>query len=181
MRAFLLFLAVIATPVIAAQQPLVGKELAAFLGPVSPQTFRWQKYTMIDFEIYQGEAKPPLAGHVSFYLGGHPDFKPPPGSQTLQGRLGRYRVSWYRSHEKNGSITYCALIPLERYWQVDLAVNAKRREDIDRLIATISQLPIFASKPKPGFGRTRQSIHGRRPNQSLQPTSSRLVSSLFHD
>ena len=57
MRALLLFLAVVATPVIAAQQPqpLVGKELAAFLGPVSPQAFRWQKYTMIDFEIYQGE------------------------------------------------------------------------------------------------------------------------------
>ena len=154
MRALLLFLAVVATPVIAAQQPqaLVGKELAAFLGPVSPQAFRWQKYTMIDFEIYQGEAKPPLAGHVSFYLGGHPDFKPPPGSQTLQDRLGRNRVTWHRSHEKNGSITYRALIPLEQYWRVDLAVNAKRQEDIDRLIATISQLPLFACKPKPGFG-----------------------------
>jgi hypothetical protein len=153
-RALPLILTALATPLFAAQhpQPLVGKELAEFLGPVSAQAFRWEKYTLIDFEIYHGEAKPPLAGQVSFYLGGHPDFKPPPASETFRGRLGRYRVTWYRSHEKNDTITQRALIPLEEYWQIDLAVNAKRQADIDRLIATISQLPLFARKPKPGFG-----------------------------
>jgi hypothetical protein len=165
-RALPLILAVAATSLFAAQQPqpLVGRELAEFLGPVSPQALRWEKYTMIDFEIYHGEARPPLAGHLSFYLGGHPDFKPPPASHTFQGHLGRYRVTWYRCREKDGSITQGALIPLEKYWQVDLGVNAKRQEDVNQLIATISQLPLSQKSRSPDLGHTRPNIHGRRPN-----------------
>ena len=37
-------------------KPLVAKELAEFLGPESPQAFRWTKNTMIDFDLYNGEA-----------------------------------------------------------------------------------------------------------------------------
>jgi len=117
------------------EQPLSGKELREFLGPVSAQAFRWTKYTMIDFELYNGAARPPLSGQVGFYLGGHPDFKPPSGSTTVRGRLGRYRVDWYCSVGENGLIRRDALVRLDDYWRVDLSLSAKRQEDVDRLIA----------------------------------------------
>ncbi len=133
-------------------QPLKGKELVDFLGPVSPQAFRWSKYTLIDFELYNGEAQPPLSGHVAFYVGGHPDFRRPAGSKEIKKRLGRYSVTWYRDVDKHGVIGYVALIPLDDYWQIDLRVGSKRQADIDQIISTISQLPVFAKKPKPAFG-----------------------------
>ena len=81
----------IATAQLPQPQPLTGKELGDFLGPVSPEAFRWSKYALVDFGLYNGEAKPPLAGHVAFYLGGHPDFKPAVNSSRTKARLGRYR------------------------------------------------------------------------------------------
>jgi hypothetical protein len=133
-------------------KPLTEKELRDFLGPVSPEAFRWSKYTMIDFELYNGEAKPPLSGQVAFYLGGHPDFKPAANSSRTEGLLGRYRVDWYRSVGDKDAIQQQALIRLDDYWQVDLTVTAKRQEDVNQIIATIAKLPLFSEPPKPAFG-----------------------------
>jgi hypothetical protein len=153
MRALLIVLPLALASVCAAQQPkaqpLKGKELAEFLGPVSPKAFHWSKYTMIDFELYNGEPQPPLSGHVGFYIGGWPDFKVPAGSKQVKGRLGRYSVTWYRAADTHGLISQDALIPLDNYWKVDLRLSAKRQEELDQIIATISRLPLFANKPKP--------------------------------
>jgi hypothetical protein len=134
-------------------QPLTDQELREFLGPVSPQAFRWSKYTLVDFELYNGEAQPPLSGHVAFYLGGHPNFKPAANSSLIKGRLGRYRLDWYRSPAQKDAIQQKALIRLDDYWQVDLTVTAKRQGDVDQIIATIGQLPLFSQPPKPAFGQ----------------------------
>jgi hypothetical protein len=133
-------------------QPLADKELREFLGPVSPQAFRWSKYTFVDFELYNGEAQPPLSGHVAFYLGGHPNFKPAANSSLIKGRLGRYQVDWYSSVAQKDAIQQQALIRLDDYWQVDLTVTGKRPGDVDQIIATIGQLPLFSQRPKPAFG-----------------------------
>jgi hypothetical protein len=140
-------------------QPLKGKELADFLGPVSPTSFHWSKYTLIDFELYNGEPQAPLSGHVGFYVGGHPDFKPPAGSKQIRGRLGRYPVTWYRAVDKDGLISQDALIPLDDYWQIDLRLSAKRQTDLDQIIATISRLPVFTKKPKPVVSGNNISPH----------------------
>jgi hypothetical protein len=135
-----------------AAKPIPPKDLAEFLGPVSPQVIRWTKIAGPDFDLYNGEALSPLSGHVGFYLGGHPqEFKPDPQSSTVRGRLGIFPVKWYCAVMKNGSMSQRALIRLDEYWRVDIAITARRQEDIDRLIATLSQLPTFTKKPKP-FG-----------------------------
>lgn len=131
-------------------KPLVAKELAEFLGPVSPQAFRWTKDTMIDFDLYNGEAIPPLSGHVGFYLGGHPqELRREPGSTTVKGRLGIFPVKWLRTVLNDGSISQRALVYLDDYWHVDIWISAKRQADLDRLIVSVSQLPTFTKKPKP--------------------------------
>jgi hypothetical protein len=134
------------------EQALKGKELREFLGPVPPKAFRWTRYVLIDFELYNGEARPPLSGKVGFYLGGHPDFKPPSGSTKVRGRVGRYGVDWYCSVGKDGLIRRDALVRLDDYWRVDLSLSAKRQEDVERLITTIAQLPLFSQRAKPAFG-----------------------------
>jgi hypothetical protein len=155
-RTLLLASILAAVSVVAAQRPqskpLTEKELRDFLGPVSPEAFRWSKYTMIDFELYNGEAKSPFSGQVAFYLGGHPHFKPAANSSLVKGRLGRYQVDWYRSLAQKGAIQQQALIRLDDYWQVDLTVTAKRQENVDQIIATIAKLPLFSQPPKPAFG-----------------------------
>ncbi|HEV8618526.1 MAG TPA: hypothetical protein VGQ70_03455 [Candidatus Udaeobacter sp.] len=140
-------------------EPLTGKELEEFLGPVSPHVFRWTKLTAIDFELYNGEAKPPLSGHVGFYVGGHPNFKPNPRGTKLKGRIGIFPVIWYRSIDKDALISQQTLVRLDNYWQVDLMISTKRQEDIERLIATIGHLPLFAKKPRFVFGSEHDSAH----------------------
>jgi hypothetical protein len=161
MRTLIVFVFIAVASICGAQQsqPLQGKELAEFLGPVSPHTFRWSKYTMIDFELYNGEAMPPLSGHVGFYLGGHPDFQRTAGSKQIKGHLGRYPVTWYRAVDEHGVIGQVALIPLDNYWQIDLSLSAKQQADIDQIITTIARLPVFTNKPKPVFSGNKLSSH----------------------
>ena len=141
---------IVAASIAAAEQPtpLRGKELLDFLGPVPPNALEWTKYTMVDFELYNGRANPPLNGKVGFYVGGHPSFKPPSDSIKAYGHLGRYDVKWYRSIGTDGTISQSALIPLDDYWQVDIHVTAKRQVDVDQLIETIGRLPVFTNPPR---------------------------------
>src|SRR5438045_6261195 len=78
-------------------RPLTGQELSDFLGPVSPNVIRWTRTQSMDFELFNGEAISPLSGRLYFYLGGHPDFQREPNSTPVSGRLGIFRVKWYRS------------------------------------------------------------------------------------
>jgi hypothetical protein len=126
-----------------------AKELAEFLGPVSPKALTWKKYLGPDFDVYYGHATSPLSGEVSFYLGGWPDFRAEPNSTVVEGRLGIFRAQWHRATAKDGSVTQNALIPLDNYWKVDISVRAKTQADVDKLLATVSQLPTFTKKPKP--------------------------------
>lgn len=151
MRGLLVAL-VLVLPFIARAQdakPMPAKELAEFLGPVSPEAISWTKYVGPDFDVYQGQANPPLAGVVNFYLGGHPSFKPELGSTTVAGTLGIFPVQWHRVITEDGSLKQRALIRLDDYWQVDIWVRAKRQKDLDELLTAISRLPTFTQKPKP--------------------------------
>jgi hypothetical protein len=126
-----------------------AKELAEFLGAVSPKAFTWKKYLGPDFDVYYGRANPPLSGEVSFYLGGWPDFRPEPHSTVVDGKLGTFRAQWHRVSDKNGAVIQNALIPLDDYWKVDISVRAKSQADVDKLVVVIAQLPTFTKKPKP--------------------------------
>ena len=110
---------------------------------------RWSRSYGADFIIYQGEAVPPLAGRAGFYLGGWPSFDPEPGSTKVTGRLGIFRVKWYRHADATGAITQRGLVQMDYYWKADVWVDAARQSEVDALVAILAQLPTFTHKPAP--------------------------------
>jgi hypothetical protein len=130
-------------------KPMPPKELAEFLGPVSPKAIEWAKTVGSDFDAYYGRAMPPLSGTVNFYIGGWPHFKPNAASTTVTGRLGLFPVTWHRKVAPDGSINQEAVLRLYGLWKVDIWIEAKRQSDIDGMIAIVSRLPTFTEKPKP--------------------------------
>jgi hypothetical protein len=130
-------------------KPLSPKELAEFLGPVSPKKIEWTKSMGADFDAYAGRAMPPLSGTVNIYIGGWPHFKRDAKSTAIAGRLGMFPLNWYRKVAADGTISQEAAVKLYDAWKVDIWLEAKRQSDIDGMIAIISKLPTFTQKPKP--------------------------------
>ncbi len=126
-----------------------AKELAEFLGRVSPKKIGWTKTMGADFDAYAGRAMPPLSGTVNIYIGGWPHFKRDAKSATIAGRLGMFPLTWQRRVAPDGTITQEAALKLYDAWKVDVWLEAKRQSDIDGMIAIISKLPTFTEKPKP--------------------------------
>jgi hypothetical protein len=137
-----------ATPAEGAK-PMPPKELAEFLGPVSPKKIAWTKTVGSDFDAYSGRAVPPLAGTVNIHIGGWPHFKRDGKSTAAAGRLGLFPVTWHRKMAPDGTISQEAVLTLHGFWKVNVWLEAKRQSDIDGMIATISKLPTFTQKPKP--------------------------------
>jgi hypothetical protein len=130
-------------------KPMPPKELAEFLGPVSPKAIAWTKTVGADFDAYYGRAMPPMSGTVNIYIGGWPHFKPNAASKTLTGRLGIFPVTWHRKVAPDGTISQEAVLRLYGLWKVDIWLEAKRQSDIDGIIAIVSRLPTFTKKPMP--------------------------------
>lgn len=134
-------------------KPMSSKELAEFLGPLSPKKIEWTKTVGSDFDAYSGRAMPPLSGTVNIHIGGWPHFKRDGKSTTVAGRLGMFPLTWYRKVAPDGTISQEAVLKLYDLWKVDIWLEAKRQSDIDGMIAIISKLPTFTEKPKPASSR----------------------------
>ena len=134
-------------------KPMPPKELAEFLGPVSPKVVAWTKTVGSDFDAYYGRAMPPLSGTVNIHIGGWPHFKPSAASTTVAGRLGIFPVTWHGKVASNGTISREAVLKLYDLWKVDIWLEAKRQSDIDGMIAIVSKLPTFTQKPKPNLSQ----------------------------
>jgi hypothetical protein len=148
-----LFIALLLSAQAEGAKPMSPRELAEFLGPVSPKAIAWTKAIGADFDAYSGRAMPPLSGTVNIYIGGWPHFKRDAKSVTVAGRLGMFPVTWYRKVAPDGTITQEAVPKLYDAWKVDIWLEAKRQSDIDGMIAIVSRLPTFAQKPKPVSSR----------------------------
>jgi hypothetical protein len=144
-----LFLALLLYTHAEGAKPMSPKELAEFLGPVSPKAIAWTKTVGADFDAYSGRAMPPLSGTVNFYIGGWPHFKPDAASTTAIGRLGIFPMTWHRKAAADGTISQEVVLRLYGLWKVDIWLEAKRQSDIDGMIAIVSRLPTFTQKPKP--------------------------------
>jgi hypothetical protein len=134
-------------------KPMSQKELAEFLGPVSPKKIEWTKTVGADFDAYSGRALPPLSGTVNIYIGGWPHFKQDTRSTTVGGRLGMFPATWHRKMASDGTISQEAVLKLYDLWKVDVWLGAKRQSDIDGMIAIVSKLPTFTQNPKPASSR----------------------------
>src|SRR6267378_4917431 len=99
-------------------KPMAPKELAEFLGPVSPRAIEWTKTVGPDFDAYYGRAMPPLSGTVNIHIGGWPHFKPNAASKTVTGRLGIFPVTWHRKVAPDGSINQEDVLRLYGLWKV---------------------------------------------------------------
>ena len=146
-------LALLLSPHADGAKPMPPKELAEFLGPVSPKAISWTKSVGSDFDAYYGRALPPLSGTVNIHIGGWPHFKRDARSTTVAGRLGMFPITWHRKVAQDGTINQEAALKLYDAWKVDIWLEAKRQSDIDGMIAIVSRLPTFAEKPKPVSSR----------------------------
>lgn len=145
----LAFLVLLLFAAAANAKPVSGKELAEFLGPVSPKKIEWTKSVGSNFDAYSGRAMPPLSGTVNIHIGGWPHFKRGAASTKVAGRLGMFPVTWHRKVAPDGTINQEAVLTLHGFWKVDVWLEAKRQSDIDGMIALVSKLPTFTQKPKP--------------------------------
>jgi hypothetical protein len=150
---FVLFLALVLSARAEGGKPLPPKELAEFLGPVSPKAIAWTKSTGADFDAYVGRAMAPLSGTVNLYIGGWPHFKTNAASAAVTGRLGLFPVTWHRKVAPDGTISQEAVFQLYGLWKVDVWLEAKRQSDIDGMIAILTRMPTFTEKPKPVSSR----------------------------
>ena len=132
-----------------AGKPMPPKELAQFLGPVSPKAIMWTKSMGADFDAYSGRALPPLSGTVNLYIGGWPHFKADAASKTVAGRVGLFPVTWHRKVAPDGTVSQETVFQLYGLWKVDIWLEAKRQSDIDGMIAILTKMPTFTEKPKP--------------------------------
>jgi hypothetical protein len=148
-----LFLALLLPTHAEGGKPIPPKELAEFLGPVSPKKIEWTKTVGSDFDAYAGRALPPLSGTVNIYIGGWPHFKRDAQSKSVAGSLGMFPVTWHRKVALDGTISQEAALKLYDAWKVDVWLEAKRQSDIDGMIAIVSKLPTFTQKPKPAPSR----------------------------
>jgi len=130
-------------------KPMPAKELAEFLGPVSPKKIEWVKTVGSDFDAYSGRARAPLSGTVNIHIGGWPHFKRGAASTKVSGRLGMFPVTWHRKVAPDGTISQEAALKLHGFWKVNVWLESKRQSDIDGMIAIVSKLPTFTQKPKP--------------------------------
>src|SRR5438128_70618 len=121
MRAFIVLLfALLLSARAEGGNPMPAKELAEFLGPVSPKAIMWTKSTGADFDAYSGRAMPPLSGTVNLYIGGWPHFKSNAAATNVAGRVGLFPVTWHRKVARDGTINQEAVFRLYGLWKVDI-------------------------------------------------------------
>jgi len=128
-------------------KPMADQKLAEFLGSVPPPAITWRKYIGPDFDVYYGHANPPLSGDISFYLGCCSGFTPEPQSSIVEGKLGRFPVRWHRRITDDDSVTQNALVEIDHH-EVDIAISARRQQEVDQLVAVVGRLAIFNKVPK---------------------------------
>jgi hypothetical protein len=131
---------------------LSGRELAKFLGPVSPKLMTWCKFVGRDAESYTGTVNPPVSGIVTISL-----FLPPwkPDLGVMPGvdgpdRLGVLHGTWSKGvHEGVYLAGFSFADRKGRY--LDININSAKQSDVDQLAREVSQLPMFNSTPETPF------------------------------
>jgi hypothetical protein len=136
----------------AGEEPLTGRDLVTFLGPVSEKLARWQKTVETDGEIYRGEANPPVSGSIDIFiclwtwqvdLGQQPQLGGPD-------RLGVLVGSWTREmHEGVYSATF-SFADADQRW-IKVGIQSPVEADLEAPVAEVSRLPMFNASPSTPF------------------------------
>ncbi len=140
-------------------QPLSPDELAKFLGPVPADQFTWKVLEGPDFSVYYGEPHPPLTGTVEFYVGGAPgEFKP--SRTAVKSRLGRFRVTWHRTTNDDGTI-HQETIDDAMGLKAHVWAEAPNEVEMTKLLSVVGRLPIFSAGAIPARYRVFHDIFAR--------------------
>ena len=121
-------------------------------GQRSDGALRWRKLAGPDFDVYHGSARPPLSGEAGIYEGTAPSFHPEPGSTLYRGRLGDYKVTWYRKVRADGSVYQTTIFNSAGVAKLHVWLSVPRAQDLAPLAAELAKSPTFArpgSHPPP--------------------------------
>jgi hypothetical protein len=133
-------------------KPLSKEQVAELTGPSWPATLTWKKFLGIDFSIYYGRNQEKPSEAVGIYLGGYPPFMNDASLPKKPGRLGMYEVTWQRRDNLRhpGFAVWETVVSLHSdYWKAAVTVEAKDQAGFDKLVAEISQFPMFTQMPRP--------------------------------
>jgi hypothetical protein len=135
-----------------AREALSGRELASFLGPVSPTLITWYKHIDRDAEVYEGTANPPLSGivDISIFL---PPWEPDLGlmpSPDGPDRLGVLHGTWSRDvYDGVYLVGFGFADRKDRFLHIN--INSPKQSDADQIAEEVSRLPMFNLTPETPF------------------------------
>jgi hypothetical protein len=124
---------------------LSGRELANFLGSVSPGLCVWEKDIGPGIELYHGTANAPISGriNITLTLAGWSSGIPIDVPSEL-GQLGIFPVYWQK-WANDEYFFRTATFADDHEQRVDVFVYAKNEVDANRLANEASRLPMFNS------------------------------------
>ena len=132
---------------------LSQRELADFLGDTQSAAAEWRKYDGTGFTLFYCTAKEPRSGAAGLYFSKTP--LPPdtsPGDTVVDGRLGRFLVSWSKRAVSDGSLQQEAAIQLGSEHFARVIIEARTQADLDTFVSDLSALPAFSHQSTAAAG-----------------------------
>lgn len=125
----------------------------------SKSKIEWSKADQFDYLVFNGHLREDPSAGVGIYVGGSPDFRPPPNAVTIKGKLGVFDVEWYPLQAKGKKFYRTCLINYQKatvhrgqresvYWTMrHIWVFANTEAGLDAMIAELDKLQMFSAKP----------------------------------
>ena len=106
-------------------------------------SLRWTRTDGPDFIVYHGEQIPPESGGVGYYSGLHPSFEPDKRSTKHPGKLGDYKVVWYRFRRTDGKYHQQCLISGSNEIKIHAWAFSNTQDELPALVTELGHRSIF--------------------------------------
>ena len=125
----------------------------------SHSVIEWTEQKGDDFVVFYGDIPSAPQGGVGIYRGNAPSFRKPQNKAAIKGKLGVFDVDWYALNDKGSKFYRTCLIDYQRMTSErnpkkgamvvrrHVWVFADSEAGLERVIAEVSKLTMFASRP----------------------------------
>jgi hypothetical protein len=124
----------------------------------SKSVIEWTKQEGDDFAVFYGDITSAPQGGVGIYRGNAPTFRKPKNGAPMKGRLGVFDVDWYELKDKGSKFYRTCLIDYQKITKLNpkkatlviqrhVWVYADTEPGLERIIAEVSKLTMFATRP----------------------------------
>jgi len=111
-------------------------------------SLRWTRTDGPDFVVYQGKQIPPESGGAGYYSGFYPSFEPDKKCTKHNGKLGDYKVVWYRFRRTDGKFHQQCLISGSNSIKLHAWVFSNSQDELPALVTELGHRQIFHSNAR---------------------------------